>query len=304
MSDLRLRTILYKLRSNHYPISADEILNYLEENEIYTTKRTLYRDFAKMRDEFNCEIIGRDIEVDGRTVRGYLIDQTDLIHFDAAESFLNVTSAVELFKKEIGTTINPHQYISFGRGTGSGGALWLRMLSQSMIKLKIVKFEYLKYGQTEATKRSVKPYYLKSYNHLWYLLCKTEKTDEIKIFGLDRVKNLSVTDVSFERDRTFKPLEYFKNHIGVFVDDNLEVETIQIEVEDPYAEKIKMDPLHWSQTIIRETKNVVTIKLQVVPNGEFYSEILKMRNHAKIISPQVVQRRMKEIVERMGEKYA
>jgi hypothetical protein len=299
----RIKLLIDKLSSNRYAAPIEEILSYLEDEDIEVTRRTLHRDFIKIQEEFGQIVETTRIEYNGRRVKGYKINTNESADYDDVLSFINIASAVEQIKTKLGTSVNPGNYISIGKGSSSGGAIWLNLLIGAIVNSKMVNFKYLKYGATEPSERSVEPYYLKSHNHIWYLLAKQEDSDKLKVYGLDRAYDVSVTASTFRRSKNFKPANFFKNHIGVLVDQNNSVEKIVIEVFKPFAGKVKTNPLHVSQKITEETEGMIRIEVVVVPSGEFFTEILRMRNHAKIISPDFVRIKIKQIIESMAKNY-
>ena len=265
--------------------------------------RTLYRDLNKIEEDFGQTITKNKIDLHGKKVTGYKIDVRDSCDYDDVLSLINMWGALKIIKKELGAVLIPAEYISIGRGWRSGGVVWLNTLIEAMIKSRMVHFTYVKYGSSESSERFVEPYFLKSYNQVWYLMAKEKDFDQIKVFGLDRVTNVSLSTVTFQRNAQFNPANLFKDSIGITVKEHKEVKRITIDITEPFSKKIKSIPLHQSQRIIQDVDGRVRIELSIVPNSEFYSEIIKMRHYAKIISPNDVRDRMKEIIRSMAENY-
>ena len=303
LSNTRIKLIIDKLRNNRYPATRDEILSHLADADYHITKRTFFRDMLKIQEEFGQAVKISRVEVDGKLVRGYHIDTEESVDYDDLLSFLNMASAVDVIKNTLGSSANPADYIDNGRARHSGGATWLKMLISAIVKSKKIHFSHLKYGDSEVTERFVEPYYLKFYNGIWYLLAKQDNPPEFKVFGLDRVSNVSVSDIGFEKTKQIKPSDYFKDSIGVFVDESLNIETIIIDFYKPFIDRVKATPLHSSQKIILEKDDMIRVEVAIIPSSEFYTELLKFRNHAKIISPDFVSHKMKDLIEMMSKNY-
>jgi hypothetical protein len=302
MSVRRIKLITDKLIGKNYA-TRDDILEYLSRNDMHISRETFFRDLRKIESDFGIELSAKKVPEGNRTVMGYRIEDIRNINLDETIAYINSVSAIELLKVKFGRTIDLAQYISPGRGMRWGGALWLDKTMQALTTTNIVRFFYQKYDDPMPSERLVEPYYLKSHNQTWYLLGKETETGIMKLFGLDRVTDLEITAGRFERDPDFNPALYFENYIGVYTGDKPEPEIITIDVRDPFAHKLRVNPLHPSQNIIADTAEAIRLTIFVSPGGEFYTEILKLRMHATIISPESVRLEMKQIVEAMATNY-
>jgi predicted DNA-binding transcriptional regulator YafY len=303
MSVIRIKYIIEKLDGNRY-VSLAEILSYLKRLDNAIPSRTFYRDLYKIEFDYGFEILRKRISEGNRRVMGYRIEGSENINYEDTISYLNRVSAVELLRSKLGTTVNLAKYISSGKGKSSGGALWLDKVILAMTGKNQLHFSYTKYDDPIPSHRLVDPHFLKSHNQTWYVLAREVSSGLMKLYGLDRVTDLQITDVIFQRDPDFSPEDYFGNYLGVFTDNTIQLETIIIEIHKPFAGKVRMSPMHESQEIIEDTSDIITIRLQIALSSEFYTEMLKMRNYARIITPEHARLSMKEIVEKMVLNYA
>jgi predicted DNA-binding transcriptional regulator YafY len=296
---IRRKALLELLKSREYPISKHEIREQLDDFNF--SDRTLDRDLK----EYKQFLTITRIEVSGKHVNGYKIlnegvDEEELdFTLDEEIQTLDEALSLMLLRYKLGEKSKSTDYMSGGRGAYAGGSFWMSKIMMAMRENYCIKFNYTKYGETAITNRIIEPYHLRLKDNLWYLVGKETSTGFMKIFGLDRVSDLKLSDNQFTRDPAFDPQAYFKNYIGIYTDEGRNPEKITINVWGDFIKRLKSLPLHESQQITEETADYIIITLNVVPNTEFYTEILKLRDKASILSPASVKNKMKEFLTRM-----
>lgn len=146
----------------------------------------------------------------------------------------------------------------------------------------------------------VQPLHLKEAHKHWHLVAYHEKHG-IQSFSLDdRIEELIITKKQVENPIPFNAQEYFKNSIGILVDDT-PVETIRIKVANHHFKYLRIRKMHASQRIVEVPKSLNTekldynnpdiwglIELTLQPNYEFLMEILQYNRWVKVISPKHV----------------
>jgi hypothetical protein len=284
-------------------LTRNQILDNLKRDDLDIAYETFFRYIKKIEDRFGLEIEKRRVPERNKMVTGYRISRAESLNYDETMSFINSTGAIELFKTKLGSSAEIGNYISTGRGESSGGALWLDVVAKAMTERRTLRFLYQKYNDPTPSERVVEPYFLKSHNHIWYLLAREISSGTMKTFGVDRVTELLITEDHFERRVDFNPSNYFDHQIGVFVDPSMYPEKVTIEINKPYSNRIKKIPLHDSQKILADTPEMTTISLFICLNSEFFTEILKMGKHARIISPETAQEKMKKIIDAILNNY-
>ena len=143
----------------------------------------------------------------------------------------------------------------------------------------------------------VQALHLKEAHKHWHLVAYQKKLG-IYSFSLDdRIEDLIITKKKVEEPIAFNAKEYFKNAIGILVDDT-PVETIRIKAANHHFKYLLIKKMHPSQKIIEspkllDTKNLDyknpdiwgTFELVLQPNYEFLMEILKYNRWVKVMSP-------------------
>ena len=122
-----------------------------------------------------------------------------------------------------------------------------------------------------------------------------------KIFGLDRISNLAVTDNEFIQDPDFYD-EIFRvlyDSVGVFAF-GVKSQDVVLHFTEDEAPYIKSLPLHRSQQIIDDSETEgLTIKIHVKVTPEFIKDcILRFGDKVKVISPENLAAEVREVWER------
>jgi len=172
---------------------------------------------------------------------------------------------------------------------------------QNAIKEKVaIRFDYSKYNPKQNTTehREVSPYGLKEYRGRWYLVGKDHKKDEIRIFGLDRIKKLEISERGMTIPADFDIHDFFKYSIGVSVDSNDIPEFVELEFSDRLAGYIKNFPIHPNQKIISETDIALQVRFRSYINLELVNEIMQYSDDVKVIKPA----KLKKMILKRGEE--
>ena len=92
--------------------------------------------------------------------------------------------------------------------------------------------------------------------------------------------------------------------IGVTIPENRQVEKIEIYVvEQKTKGYIETKPLHGSQTQLRKFKDGYKFYIKVIPNYELESLILSFGEKIKILSPDSLQKRVKNRLQKSIKHY-
>jgi proteasome accessory factor BC len=73
-----------------------------------------------------------------------------------------------------------------------------REISEAIVANKLVRLEYYKENEDELVKRVVEPYALTNGREGWYVASFDPQRDDVRHFRLDRIKQVTVTEESFE----------------------------------------------------------------------------------------------------------
>ncbi|MFM7022655.1 MAG: helix-turn-helix transcriptional regulator [Flavobacteriales bacterium] len=192
------------------------------------------------------------------------------------------------------------QYVQFDQiDAPSGGEYLPVILSAIKEKLKL-KLQYKSFGKAQPSENIVHPYLLKEYKHRWYLICYHENKGKVITYGLDRVLKLESTKEVYQVSKEFDAASFFRYSFGITQMDEAPVEVL-LQFKSLQGEYIKTQPLHASQQITEENKDVVVVQLKVNITHELVEQILSYGANVKVLQPAKLQ---KLIAEKLNEAFS
>jgi len=158
-----------------------------------------------------------------------------------------------------------------------------------------VSFVHYSYHEQRYDSYVVHPYFLKEHRNKWYLIGYAESRKGLRIFGLDRIEELTELDKTFYQMPGLKPEELFKDTIGVFLSGVGKPKLIKLEFARKVAGFIKSQPLHESQKIVSHLDNGgVIITLQVHQCPELKQLLLSYGSDVFVIEPISLRKTIEE----------
>ena len=198
--------------------------------------------------------------------------------------------------------LGPERHIaSFEEGTAGDSQFFVQLFEAVNLK-QVLTIEYRRFG-LESKERIIHPYFLKQFMRRWYLCATIEGKEFITIFALDRILSVRKnTEVAFrETDIDFN--HYFDDIVGVTHPDNGVVEQIIIE-GDSWAEYyLRTLPIHPLQQLESQGEKGCRVTLSLMVNRELEREILSYGEHLKVIAPEHLRERMRQLLAMLQEEY-
>ena len=198
--------------------------------------------------------------------------------------------------------LGPERHIaSFEEGTAGDSQFFLQLFEAVNLK-QVLTIEYRRFG-LESKERIIHPYFLKQFMRRWYLCATIEGKEFITIFALDRILSVRKnTEVAF-RETTIDFNHYFDDIVGVTHPDNGVVEQIIIE-GDSWAEYyLRTLPIHPLQQLESQGEKGCRVTLSLMVNRELEREILSYGEHLKVIAPEHLRERMRQLLAMLQEEY-
>ena len=195
-----------------------------------------------------------------------------------------------------------NQMIQFEKVPFFKGSEYLGSLLEAIQNRQVIEFDYLKFDSTESKHHVVHPYMLKEYRHRWYLIGMTDKNDYITTFGLDRMQNIEVNELPFRFNHDFDPKLYYKYSYGVTTFEG-EPKKVVLSFTPAQGKYIETQPLHHTQTILKQNDKEFRIELEVGITIELVQDILRFGDQVKVIKPKKLVEEIKERLEKGLEGY-
>lgn len=321
---VRIRCIDTMLRNNKF-VKTSHIINKLHERHDLTVgERTIHKDIKDMETEFHAPIEYsnsekayyypddvesifpafelQDEEVYALTFYAKILQQYKNFNIfkDFSSAIDKVVDAVNIKNSQIKVSeqilIQPENLPAF-----QGSELIPTIISSFDTKKKI-QFDYCKHNSEEVKKHIISPIMLKEYDNLWYLIGKKDSKNNVTTFALDRITNFQVLTDDIETEIKFNADEYFNHAFGIFVPDG-KVENVILEFEKWRGNYLLKAPIHRTQEFIKEEKDKMYFKFQVIPYHELHAKILSYGQHVKVIEPESLKKEIKNLLEETLKNY-
>ncbi len=87
---------------------------------------------------------------------------------------------------------------------------------------RTVMITYRSFIKADAHTFPIEPYCVKLFEGRWYVLAHNIRYDDIRIYGLDRIKKAELTNDTFKLPKNFSAAEYFSNYYGIYTGEHNE----------------------------------------------------------------------------------
>lgn len=147
------------------------------------------------------------------------------------------------------------------------------------------------------------PYFLKQYNHRWYIIGMNHQYKNVTIGALDRIVSVEDLHIPYEENTLIEDIEeYFEDIVGVsFPQSGRNVESVKLKFSPERFPFVKAKPIHGSQKIKDEKEGIIT--LDVIPNFELESILLSHGDSVEVLEPQYLRNKISEKIKNTYEKY-
>lgn len=230
-----------------------------------------------------------------------------LEQFRNIEIFRTFTGTVQKFVEAINIyrladEDTVRNFIEFESVGETQGTEYLEPLIDALKNKQVLRIEYKSFTSNKSTINIIHPYHLKEYRNRWFLVGLNEKYKEIRTYGLERIISIEADGKFRFRDGGFNAESYYENVIGVSVVDKKPVE-IHIAFSEVQAQYVITQPMHQSQELVSHGKNRYVFKYFLVPNFEFYAQILGWGEEVEVLKPKSIRAKLADIGKRISLIY-
>ncbi len=172
----------------------------------------------------------------------------------------------------------------------------IERISQAVTQKKTIQIAYYTMSRKKLTRRKVAPYKIWFFDGTFYLIGNCGLREDIRIFALDRIKELEQTAESFEFPVDFDIDDFMKASFGVFQGKPV---TVRVRFAPEVAEYIKEKVWHASQRIETLPDGSLLFEVQVAGTAEIKFWLLKWGARAVVLAPPSLRREMRQEAEAM-----
>ena len=179
----------------------------------------------------------------------------------------------------------------------------LARILEAMNKSEMLEIIYKSYWEEDEKTLKVAPYCVKLFRQRWYMVARRIIDDKIRIYSLDRIKNLSITADTFTYPDDFSPEAYFDGFFGVIHAKNVPVETVVLKVGADQANYIRDLRIHESQNEVERNAEYSIFTYYLRPTFDFMQELLWNGEEVEVLEPQWLRIEMAGKVRHLWNKY-
>lgn len=241
--------------------------------EVGLSLRTLQRDFAEIGSMF-------DVEIKNQRGKGYYISERFIdseIQYDELLFNFDLLTSINQSCESSGFIIPEHHRPK--------GAESIYTIIHSIKRSYVISFDYkLVRKDNRVIKKTVYPYFLKESLGLWYLIA-IDESGKLRIYAVDRICNIEILPKIFNRDKGVDPNCLFQNSYGIWDDETIPVEEVELSYSPLDGYFLKATPLHSSQEILVDNDEEFRIKVCIRITNDFVMALLSRSNSLTVIRP-------------------
>lgn len=176
----------------------------------------------------------------------------------------------------------------------------LDKVSEAAILKKYIWIDYYALSRKKKTRRKVAPYKIWFFDGTFYLIGHCGLRQDIRIFAMDRIRNLESTDETFVMPEDFNIDDFMKSSFGVFQGRAVKV---RVRFAPDIADYIREKIWHETQQIEAQDDGSIIFEAEVAGIDEIKFWILKWGAKARVLEPEVLREAVRTEAELMAENY-
>lgn len=183
------------------------------------------------------------------------------------------------------------------------GRCHLTTLLEAMKDNRVTRITYHPFNKTLCSTFPIEPYCVKLFENRWYVLAKNNR-GEIRVYCLDRLENVEITDLTYRLPADFNANDYFSSVYGIVIEAGIKPERIVIRADKAHKHYMKSLPLHHSQRLIKDTGEYADFELTLTPAFDFVMKLLQVGPKIEVLEPASLRNTMKAWISEMHDIYA
>lgn len=172
-------------------------------------------------------------------------------------------------------------------------------LTKALMHRYTVRLEHTAVGYKEPVSREVDPYKLWYVNNGLYLVGHDHRSEELRVFAVERITSVSLTNRRFEVSSTF---DFEKFSQSAFVMIGGEAQEVEIRFSKHQAPYVRERTWHPSQSITDGRNGGIVLKLKVADLGEVKRWLIGFGADALVLKPSSLRREIAAECARMSKR--
>ena len=176
----------------------------------------------------------------------------------------------------------------------------LNSLNEAVLNGKYIEMIYFTMSRKQKTRRKVAPYKIWFFDGTFYLIGHCLLRNSVRLFAIDRIKSLWLTDESFQIPEDFNTEDFMRSSFGTFVGN---LTTVKIHFETDIAGYIQERTWHESQEIESQEDGSIIFKVTVAGTDEIKFWVLNWGAKATVLEPDSLRDEIKSEATAMAANY-
>lgn len=181
---------------------------------------------------------------------------------------------------------------------------FLTTVLEAMKTNSVLKLTHKSFGKNEAKTFAIEPYCVKMSVQRWYLLARNVDKNYLRLYALDRLTGLEMTNAKFNLPKDFNAKDYFSEYFGIMLNDKVPVQRIVLRADENHQHYMRTLPIHPSQREIFACDKYADFELLLRPTYDFYMKLMSFGNMIKIMEPQSLRDELCKWLRKTMEVYS
>ena len=147
------------------------------------------------------------------------------------------------------------------------------------------------------------PYCLKMFQKRWYMLALSVNENKLRVYALDRIVNVLLTEEHFTIPKDFDAKTYFSSYFGIILEETIKEQRIILRAYKPHQNYLRTLPLHPSQKEIYTCDAYADFELFLRPTYDFVMELLHAGALVEVLEPDSLRQQMYSWVKDLWNMY-
>lgn len=179
------------------------------------------------------------------------------------------------------------------------GQQFLTPIIEAMRDSLRIEMTYRSFWRGESSTFEVEPFCIKVFRQRWYLVAQNVGRGVVRVYGLDRIEALQITENQFKLPPEFDAQCFFEDSFGIIVDMEVPIERVRIRIAEMQRQYVRSLPLHASQQEIEIGEEESIFEYRLRPTIDFQQELLtnavNAEGEVEVLEPLWLRKRMLEI---------
>ena len=314
---LRILEILKKYSDKNHPLTQEDIIYRLKNDYgIIIERKAVSRNFSLLR-EAGYEIISStkgsyldSREFEDSEIRSLIDSVLSSKYITASHSNSLIERLSNLSNEHFKSYIkNAYSVNEWGKTDNQEVFYTIDAINEAIMLDKKITFDYNKYGKDKKLHKissyTVSPYQLILHNQRYFLMAKSEKSEDISYFRLDRITNIKIEISPLVRINTIKGYERGIDYREIASKPYMysdKTERIELVVDDVLIDAI-IDCFGKDISIgnLSDGKSKISLKSSVMAMEHYAMQYI---NHIEVIKPENLRNQIKEKIINGLNKYS